>query len=116
VEGAAVGARPFRTALVSVRDIASPEALRERIAELEEIERSLLEEMSGLRRRLLAVVDVVPVSHLGLMTGRSARGSDAALHGGPRDLFTGWVESTELVPSEVAAELRLLWQRSPRAS
>jgi hypothetical protein len=30
------------------------------------------------------------------------------------DLFTAWDETTQLTPSDVATELKLLWQRSPR--
>lgn len=84
-----------------------------RIAGLEEAVREARTELTRLRRLVLALVDVAPAEEAGRIgIGVLPSGSTGPATG----LFTGWVESVQLTPSDVATELRLLWQRCDRAS
>lgn len=112
-----MGSRPRGAPLVStLRSAAAEEndplALRRRIASLERTEEGLRAELESLRSRYLALLARLPSEHVRELARHDAGAVSAAP--APMDLFTGWVESTQLTPSDVATELQLLWQRSPR--
>ncbi len=60
------------------------------------------------RRRLRNLARFLPLEHLGLL--EEARSSEVEEFTATSPL-DGWFETTELVPSDVATEMRLLWER-----
>ena len=73
----------------------------ERIAELERT-------VANLRRRLLALADVLPVELLPYLERDPATFEG---HRPPNDMFAGWVETPTPQPSTMTAELEQLWKR-----
>lgn len=84
---------------------------RRRIEELERLEAELRDEVAALRKLALALVALVPPERL-IEIRTEAPSPEGA--GSNEEMFTGWVESTALTPSDVATELKLLWKRCPR--
>ncbi len=79
-------------------------------AEVEELRRVI----EGLRARLLALSRVLPVEYLSVLEEEPGPPEAATPNW---DLFAGWRETTDVVNSDVATELRLLWERlAPRGS
>ncbi len=90
-------------------------AARRRVEKLEELELELRAEVASLRGFVLSIVALVPPERLGEIK-RELPHPQPETSASPEEMFTGWVESTALTPSDVATELKLLWQRCGRRS
>ncbi len=73
---------------------------------------ALRAEVARLRRRLLALVRVVPLELLPFVVSDAP--SDLDLPGDLQEVLAGLESSTTLHPGHVGAELEALWQRLPR--
>lgn len=80
-------------------------ALRARVAALEEV-------VEELRRRLVHLARLLPLDALPLLEEARAERVEPVPPWSPLD---GWVETTELTPSDVEDELTRLWARTGRS-